>query len=54
VRSREERKKEGKWGGSERHYIWEEGVNTISPILKIPWQCPLVLVEIMHIGINFL
>jgi hypothetical protein len=45
-RQREKRKK---WGGSE----WEGGQETVSPVLKAPRQCPLVLlVEVMHmIGI---
>jgi hypothetical protein len=46
-----------KWGGSERHYIWGEGQETtrITPVLKVPRQCPFVLlVEVMRmIGINF-
>jgi hypothetical protein len=46
---------ERKWGGSERHYIWGAGQETIYPILKVPRQCPLILlVEVMHMmGINF-
>jgi hypothetical protein len=39
---REKRKKMG--GGSERHYIGGgRGQETISPVLKVPRQCPLVL-----------
>jgi hypothetical protein len=31
-------------GGSERHYIWGGGgQETLSPVLKVPRQCPLVL-----------
>jgi hypothetical protein len=38
-----------------RDYIWGGG-ETISPVLKVPRQCPLVLlIEVNHmIGINFL
>jgi hypothetical protein len=32
-----------KVGGSERHYILGWGQEIISPILKVPRQCPLVL-----------
>jgi hypothetical protein len=32
-----------KVGGSERHYIGEGGQETVSPVLKVPRQCPLVL-----------
>jgi hypothetical protein len=54
VRERERRKK---WGSSERHYILG-GVRkkeTIYPGLKVPRQCPLVLlVEAAHMtGIRF-
>jgi hypothetical protein len=46
LRRREEKRK---WGGSE-----EGAQGTISPILKVPRQCPLVLVEALNIiGINF-
>jgi hypothetical protein len=42
--------------GSERNYIWgREGQETISPVFKVPRQCPFVLLaEIMQmIGIKF-
>jgi hypothetical protein len=52
-----ERERRNKWGSSERHYILG-GVRkkeTIFPVLKVPRQCPLVLlVETAHmIGIIF-
>jgi hypothetical protein len=50
------RDREGKWGDSERHYIWKGGrQETIFPVLKVPRQCSLVLlIEVMHmIGIIF-
>jgi hypothetical protein len=37
------REKREKVGGSERHYIWGWGQETISPVLKVPRECPLVL-----------
>jgi hypothetical protein len=46
--------------GSERHYIGLGGgggeQENISPVLKVPRQCPLaLLIEVMHmIGIVFL
>jgi hypothetical protein len=47
-RGREREREERKWGGSDRHYNWE-GQETISMVLKVPRQCPLVLlVEAMH------
>jgi hypothetical protein len=52
-----ERERRKKWGSTERHYILR-GVRkkeTIFPVLKVPRQCPLVLlVEAAHmIGIRF-
>jgi hypothetical protein len=33
----------------EREYIWGGGEETISSVLKVPRQCPLVLlVDLMH------
>jgi hypothetical protein len=54
--STERKGEKRKWGGSKRHYIGGGGQETISPILKVPRQCPLVLlVEELHmIGISFL
>jgi hypothetical protein len=46
-----------KWGGSERHCIGGGGEQeTVSPVLKVPRQCPLLLlVEVLRmIGIKFL
>jgi hypothetical protein len=40
---RERESEREKVGGSERHYIWGGGQETISPVLKVPKQCPLVL-----------
>jgi hypothetical protein len=37
-----EKKRKKVGGGSERHYIGG-GQETISPVLKVPRQCPLVL-----------
>jgi hypothetical protein len=56
-REREKKKKEV--GGSVRHYMWGGGVRKkepIFPVLKVPRQCPLVLlVEAAHVnGIRFL
>jgi hypothetical protein len=52
-KTREEKRRE-KWGGSERHYIWGWEQETPISGLKVPRQCPLVLlVEVMcMIGIN--
>jgi hypothetical protein len=54
-RERERDEKESRVG-SQRHYIWGGGgEETVSPVSKVPKQCPFVLVEAMHmIGINFL
>jgi hypothetical protein len=51
---REEKRREEKSGVVVRHYIWG-GQETVSPVLKVPRQCPFVsLVEISHmIGINY-
>jgi hypothetical protein len=51
---KKERKKERKWLGSVRHYTGGEE-EIIFPVLKVPRQCPLVLlVEVLHmIPINF-
>jgi hypothetical protein len=33
-----------------RHYIWDRGQETLFPALKVPRQCPFVLmVDVMHI-----
>jgi hypothetical protein len=55
-RKRERRKK---WGSSETHYIWCGGIRkkeSIFTVLKVPRQCPLVLlVEAVYmIGTRFL
>jgi hypothetical protein len=46
LRMREKRKKREKkkkmGGGNERHYIGR-GTRNLSPVLKVPRQCPLVL-----------
>jgi hypothetical protein len=52
------RKRERSGGSSERHYIWgekERKKESIFPVLKVPRQCPLVLLaEAAHfIGIRF-
>jgi hypothetical protein len=53
TRKGEEREKKN-LESSERHYIWG-GEESIFPVLKVPRQCPLVLlVEVRHmIGINY-
>jgi hypothetical protein len=50
----EKRREEKRRDDNERNYTWGRQ-NTISPGLKVPRQCPLILlVEVMHmIGINF-
>jgi hypothetical protein len=58
LRIERERERRKKWGTSERHYILG-GIRkkeTIFPVLKVPRQCPLVLlVEAAHmIGIRFI
>jgi hypothetical protein len=52
----ERARREGKSRGSERHYFGGRGQEIKSLGLKVPRQCPLVLlVQIMHmIEINFL
>jgi hypothetical protein len=51
----ERERRERKLGDNEEHYICG-GKETISPVLKVPRQCPLaLLVEVMRVtGINFL
>jgi hypothetical protein len=53
VKTPEERGKRKKRGGSETLHL-RGGEETVSPVLKVPRQCPLLLlVEVMHmIGIN--
>jgi hypothetical protein len=51
-REREKKKKVG--GGSERHYIGGGGEETISPVLKVPRQCPLVLISANNKSPTFL
>jgi hypothetical protein len=55
VSDSEEEKKRKKGGVSEGPYIWGGGQGTISPVLKVPRQCPfLFLVEVRHtIGIVY-
>jgi hypothetical protein len=50
-----ERERRKKWGSSERHDILGSKKESIFPVLKVPRQCPLVLlVEAAHmIGIRF-
>jgi hypothetical protein len=63
-RERERKEEEEKRSGREekesgkivREYIWGREQETLSPVTKVPKQCPLVLlVEMMHmIGFNYL